>query len=169
MAFQDCLAQPVPGVALDIGASPGGWTSFLSDRPGWQVVACDPGELDQAVVGRSNVTHLRCMVQTVDWSALPGLGSTPFRLIVCDMNGLDCRDEMRLMLSLLPLMQPEGGLLVVTLKLPQKCSPAQAEKLSLESTAILHESGRCEVSDSIWLLANRNNERTLVVSVGPAH
>ena len=164
-AFARCLSQRDPCVALDIGASPGGWSAFLSEQRGWEVMACDPGKLDASVVSRSNVTHLQCMVQSVDWPSL-GLPERPFGLIVSDMNGLDCRDEMRLMLSIIEgQLRAGGGLLVVTLKLPQKCSPSQAEKLSRESIAILEGSGRCKVEDALWLLANRNNERTLVASV----
>ena len=52
------------------------------------------------------------------------------------MNGMDCRDEMRLLLGLAPLVQA-GGLLVVTLKLPAKVSEAHAAKLQGECVAVL--------------------------------
>jgi hypothetical protein len=111
-----------------------------------------------------------------------------FSLLTCDMNGMDCRDEMRLLLGLAPLVQA-GGLLVVTLKLPAKVSEAHAAKLQGECVAILEggsdgssggggvdggggggggvggggaATGAFRVCGSFWLLANRNSERTLV-------
>ena len=97
---------------------------------------------------------------------------------------MDCRDEMRLLLGLAPLVRA-GGLLVVTLKLPAKVSEAHAAKLQGECVAILEGGsggsgsggggggvdggstgvgggGAFRVCGSYWLLANRNSERTLV-------
>ncbi|CAL8461741.1 g1272 [Coccomyxa elongata] len=45
------------GLAIDIGAAPGGWTSFLAERC-TRVLAVDPAEMNSAAL-RKNVTHLR--------------------------------------------------------------------------------------------------------------
>lgn len=44
--------------ALDIGASPGGWTAFLAEKFD-KVIAVDPGALDETVLARPNVTHIK--------------------------------------------------------------------------------------------------------------
>ena len=189
--------------ALDVGASPGGWTWYLAQHPFARVFAVDPGALAPAVAAAPNVTHLQEWVQAVDWAAQHGgaaataggarTGSSSsstaaalpgFSLLTCDMNGMDCRDEMRLLLGLAPLVRA-GGLLVVTLKLPAKVSEAHAAKLQGECVAILEGGsggsgsggggggvdggstgvgggGAFRVCGSYWLLANRNSERTLV-------
>ncbi|HEX3779431.1 MAG TPA: SAM-dependent methyltransferase [Pseudonocardiaceae bacterium] len=52
------LRLPARGSAVDLGASPGGWTSILL-RHGLEVWAVDPGDLDQRLVGRPRVHHER--------------------------------------------------------------------------------------------------------------
>ena len=91
----------------------------------------------------------------------------PCDLVACDMNGMDCRDVMRLMLTVVPYMKRGSALLVVTLKLPHKCSQGQAEKQMSEAVAILEDSGIFLVTDRRWLLANSNNERTVVAKMLP--
>jgi hypothetical protein len=49
--------------AIDVGASPGGWTSYLADSCGYHVVAIDPAELHPDVQARPGVHHLRCRSQ----------------------------------------------------------------------------------------------------------
>ena len=45
-----------PAIAIDIGASPGGWTDLLSRHVHSRVIALDPGDL---AFTRSNVVHMR--------------------------------------------------------------------------------------------------------------
>ena len=173
---------------LDVGASPGGWTKFVSDelgnvvqddagkRTGGIVVACDPGEMSLSVLSQTNVKHLQCKIENVkDWSStVPevfGENITQhvgFDLLLCDMNGMDPRDLARLMVSLGNeyVCQSKESLLVVTLKLPAKVSENHANKLMKESIAILENSGVWIVKEKFWLFANRSNERTLVARRG---
>ena len=67
------------------------------------VIACDPAALDANVLQRPNVIHQRCRVEQVDWTAI-SRAESGFALLCCDMNGMDARDLMRLMLTLAPLM-----------------------------------------------------------------
>jgi len=48
-------------LAVDVGAAPGGWTGYLAalDHTDTSVVAIDPASLEEAVLARSNVCHLR--------------------------------------------------------------------------------------------------------------
>eukprot|EP00903_Cladosiphon_okamuranus_P009874 g9380.t1 len=48
--------------AIDIGAAPGGWTSFLASKCR-RVLSVDPAELDPAVLALPNVVHVRRVIQ----------------------------------------------------------------------------------------------------------
>lgn len=51
--------QVTPGdVAVEIGSAPGGAAQLLLDR-GAQVIAVDPADLDEAIVGHPKLTHLK--------------------------------------------------------------------------------------------------------------
>ncbi|CAN0568477.1 unnamed protein product, partial [Ectocarpus sp. 12 AP-2014] len=43
---------------IDIGAAPGGWTSFLASKCR-RVLSVDPAELDPAVLALPNVVHVQ--------------------------------------------------------------------------------------------------------------
>ena len=66
------------GRALDLGAAPGGWTRVLAKR-GMEVVAVDPGALDERVAQLPTVTHIRGKAEEA-----ADLGT--FDLLVNDMN-----------------------------------------------------------------------------------
>ncbi len=74
------VTLPDHGVAVDLGAAPGGWTRILR-RAGLRVIAVDPGELDERLGGDGQITH-------VPQTAGPFLGRTtePFDLVVNDMR-----------------------------------------------------------------------------------
>ncbi len=102
------------GVALDLGAAPGGWTRVLVER-GLSVVAVDPAELHSSIASRPEVTHHRMRVQD-----LPRAGSLPrFDVVTNDMR-IDARDSARSMRGIRRLLSPMGGTGVVTLKLPTR-------------------------------------------------
>jgi 23S rRNA (cytidine2498-2'-O)-methyltransferase len=103
------LELPTDGLALDMGAAPGGWTRLLATH-GLRVIAVDPAELDPRVLALPNVTHMRTTVETY----LPG--REPFDVIVNDMR-MDARDSARVMLTAAKLLKPKG-FVVMTLKLP---------------------------------------------------
>ncbi len=52
------IAMPTHGVALDLGAAPGGWTRVLR-RAGQYVTAIDPGDLDARLADDPGVRHRR--------------------------------------------------------------------------------------------------------------
>lgn len=111
---------PNRGVALDLGASPGGWTRVLRRR-GQYVTAIDPGDLDARVLEDKGVRHLRMTAEAY-------LREEPerFDIIVNDMR-MDARDSARLMLAYAPLLYRHGAA-IMTLKLPEKSTPAQQKK-----------------------------------------
>ncbi len=110
--------------ALDLGAAPGGWTAFLSERiasaspdgdrdmtSAGSIIAVDPGALHPSVSSRPNVIHYRLLLQ----QAMPELlkfGGCD--LVVCDM----CIEPLAiygLIKQIAPVMA-RGAPLVLTLK-----------------------------------------------------
>ncbi len=105
------IMLPPRGVALDLGASPGGWTRVLRQHEQY-VTAVDPGELDPRVAQDPAVRHLRMTAEAY-------LANEPdrFDLIVNDMR-MDARDSARLMVDYADCLYPVAGQVIMTLKLP---------------------------------------------------
>jgi 23S rRNA (cytidine2498-2'-O)-methyltransferase len=102
---------PPHGVALDLGAAPGGWTRVLR-QAGQYVTAVDPGELDARLTSDKGIRHLRMTAQNY-------LHGDPdqFDVIVNDMR-MDARESARLMTAFARCLQPHG-VIIMTLKLPE--------------------------------------------------
>ena len=113
------LQLPATGVALDMGAAPGGWTRLLAAH-GLRVIAVDPAELDPRVETLPNITHIRTTVENY----LPTRES--FDVILNDMR-MDARDSARVMLMAAKFLKPKG-FAVMTLKLPEKGMGEVAQK-----------------------------------------
>ncbi|MCU0548561.1 MAG: methyltransferase domain-containing protein [Leptolyngbya sp. Prado105] len=106
------LTLPTQGRALDLGASPGGWTRVLR-QIGLSVVAVDPGDLADALHSDPKVSHSRQLVQQY----VPNCRDR-FDLIVNDMR-MDAADSAKNMRAASQVLKP-GGLAIMTLKLPGK-------------------------------------------------
>ncbi|MEP0919622.1 hypothetical protein NC981_22595 [Leptolyngbya sp. DQ-M1] len=106
------LKLPTAGLALDLGASPGGWTRILR-KLGLSVVAVDPGDLAESLRLDSNITHHRQLVQQY----LPSCRDR-FDLIVNDMR-MDAVDSAKNMIAASKTLK-EDGMAIMTLKLPSK-------------------------------------------------
>ncbi|GGA24970.1 SAM-dependent methyltransferase [Paenibacillus physcomitrellae] len=97
--------------ALDIGAAPGGWTSFLLER-GLSVTAVDPADMNPELLKNPNLTYIKKNADSVAFE------QNQFDLLVCDMSWspkLTARLVIDLLYSLVP-----GGTAVVTIKLLSK-------------------------------------------------
>jgi len=103
------LELPAEGRALDIGASPGGWTKVLAEHLA-EVVAVDPGELDPRVLELANVRHLS--VRSEALLQIPDIGR--FDIITNDMN-MDPDKSADVLCELAELLKP-GGIAVMTVK-----------------------------------------------------
>ncbi|RXZ81958.1 SAM-dependent methyltransferase [Paenibacillaceae bacterium] len=104
------LALPLAGFtrALDIGASPGGWTSLLLER-GLQVTAVDPADLHPSLSGHERLRYLK--KNAADITFEPG----SFDLFVCDMSWSPMQ-MCKLVLDLHPALVT-GGSAIITVKL----------------------------------------------------
>ncbi len=103
---------PERGVALDLGASPGGWTRILREREQY-VTAVDPGSLHPSIAADKGVRHLR-MTAEAYLTAEPDT----FDIIVNDMR-MDGRDSARLMVEYAACLYAHG-IVVMTVKLPER-------------------------------------------------
>lgn len=151
------IELPARGVALDLGASPGGWTRILRQR-GQYVTAIDPGDLDARVLEDKGVRHLRMTAESY-------LREPPdhFDVIVNDMR-MDARDSARLMVDFAPYLY-RHGVAIVTLKLPDKMPAAQQRKTLDGALEILQQ--RYNVVGARQLFHNRS-EVTVALRPAPA-
>lgn len=140
------IPLPERGVALDLGASPGGWTRILR-KHGQYVTAVDPGELDARMMEDKGVRHLRMTAEAY-------LREPPdrFDLIVNDMR-MDARDSARLMVGYAPYLYRHGAV-IMTLKLPERSSPAQQRKTLEDALAVVKQ--KYEVIGARQLFHNRS-------------
>ena len=105
------IQLPARGRALDLGASPGGWTRILRQH-GLEVVAVDPADLDPCLRGDTGIRHVRTTAGA--WLAE---ATDRFDVIVNDMR-MEPEMSVGLMLEAAERLTP-GGMLIVTLKLTQ--------------------------------------------------
>ena len=110
------IAPPADGLALDIGAAPGGWTRVLRQK-GMHVVAVDPADLAPALERDHYVKHLRFPIQHY-------APTDTFDLIVNDLK-MDARDSIEVILAMRPYLNA-GGAAVITLKLPKHGETARS-------------------------------------------
>ncbi|MCB0042453.1 MAG: hypothetical protein M9936_20900 [Caldilinea sp.] len=106
------IVLPPRGVALDLGASPGGWTRVLRQADQY-VTAIDPGDLDPRLGSDAGVRHKRMTAE-----AYLAAGPDSFDLIVNDMR-MDGRDSARLMVAFAPYLY-RHGIAIMTVKLPEQ-------------------------------------------------
>jgi 23S rRNA (cytidine2498-2'-O)-methyltransferase len=100
---------PTGSSALDLGASPGGWTRIIRTH-GLRVTAVDPGDLHAAIVADRQVTHARTTAGQFLQSS-----TEFFDLIVNDMR-MDAVRTAQVMVKARDRLRPDG-LAIVTFKL----------------------------------------------------
>jgi 23S rRNA (cytidine2498-2'-O)-methyltransferase len=133
------------GVALDIGAAPGGWTKVLVDY-GYDVIAVDPGDLHPDLQNNPKIKHFKTRIENLEFENY-------FDIIVNDMN-IDSQVTAQIMNSLSPMLKDEG-ICIVTLKLPNKSEDKIAESLAILSNCY-------DVLDTKSLFHNRQEVTTFI-------
>lgn len=97
--------------ALDIGAAPGGWTSFLLER-GLKVTAVDPARMEPSVLQLPHLTFLQKNAGEVKFRI------SEFDVLVCDMSWSP--KQMAKLVTGLLYSLASGGTAIVTIKLMHK-------------------------------------------------
>lgn len=121
------LLIPATGVAIDLGAAPGGWTRILRQR-GLTVWAVDPADLDPRLASDSGIHHIRS-------TAGPFLAVTDLEadLVVNDMR-MDTELSVSVMRGAGRRLKP-GGMMIQTLKIaPHGALPTVRRALSALSS-----------------------------------
>ncbi|MCL9662320.1 SAM-dependent methyltransferase [Paenibacillus hunanensis] len=128
--------------ALDVGAAPGGWTSFLLEH-GMHVTAVDPAKMHPSLQNHPQLKTVRRNAADVKFSA------GEFDLLVCDMSWSP-KLTARLVIDLLDAVQP-GGTVIVTVKLMHK-KPLAVIREVMES----FEEARLQIQRAKQLFHNRD-------------
>jgi 23S rRNA (cytidine2498-2'-O)-methyltransferase len=97
--------------ALDIGAAPGGWTSFLLDR-GLHVTAIDPARLHESLMVHPRLTYYSKKIAEMKFE------NHIFDLIVCDMS-FSPKHTVNDLITVIHTLK-KGGRLLMTVKLMHK-------------------------------------------------
>ncbi|MHA6529013.1 SAM-dependent methyltransferase [Paenibacillus sp. BAC0078] len=128
--------------AVDIGASPGGWTSFLLER-GLKVTAVDPALMHESLRNNPKLKILRKNAGEVKFR------DNEFDLLVCDMSWSP-KLMAKLVTGLLHSLSP-GGTAIVTVKLMHKKPMAVIKEI-----IAMFEGERMQVQRAKQLFHNRD-------------
>jgi hypothetical protein len=163
------------GAAMDLGASPGGWTQILALEMAFQVVvAVDPAKLATRVTQLPNVLHLPTTLELADYNA-PAQGLEGYSMLVCDAS--------RTYSGLLEMLPKHvlkraswclPAVFVVTMKFPFKTPGSiqshvdvlheQLPQQLRDMAAIMYPNNNAVVPSFrlVHLMANSDSERTLL-------
>lgn len=154
-----CLVATCGGVAVDIGASPGGWSAVLATHCD-KVYAVDPAEL--AEPRANNVIHLQAKAEDCLPELLPNVENITF--LVCDMNA----SPRNVLALIIPLVQylAHGAVVIVTLKnfIGNQCKTTKGQAIwnGIVEDAVHEFKQHLRDVDMIHLFSNGLQERTMI-------
>ena len=126
------VTLPSQGLALDLGAAPGGWTRMLLEA-GMQVVAVDPAKLDARLSRQPHLEHYRGYAEDYLEEAIKR--HRKFNVITNDMR-MDAREAARLLVQASACLLRDGFIISV-LKLPHETSEIDPLKNLNEALRLL--------------------------------
>ena len=126
------VSLPSQGLALDLGAAPGGWTRILLGA-GMQVVAVDPAKLDARLSRQPQLEHYRGYAENYFEDAIKR--RSKFNVITNDMR-MDAREAARLLVQASVCLLSDGFIISV-LKLPHETSEIDPLKNLSEALKLL--------------------------------
>lgn len=149
---------PTSGIAIDVGAAPGGWTQILAKKMKL-VIAIDPAELHESLQSVENIRHVQKMSQDTEEDMKSILAGQQVDLICCDAN----RHPVQLKEMLEPTMPylRVGGTIIVTLKFRGRGAHKSVAANELVKEALGDGFGDIKC---LFLLANTQNERTIIAT-----
>lgn len=149
-------------IALDIGASPGGWSEVLAARGYTRVIAVDNGALASSLL--PSVEHWRMKGEEAIQELMNAEGAMytqKISIYTCDMN-VELMETVDLFLSALPLLSAEFCA-VLTLKRTARNRQVW-ETRKAEGMVKLKQFLPNHSVDEIHLIANTPNETCLIIS-----
>lgn len=111
--FESFDVPNVHGLAIDLGAAPGGWTQVLVEQ-GFSVIAIDPANLDPSVKANPKVTHFKGTSQDF----IEQSSDIKFDLMVNDMK-MSIKPSVAIFHALSTNLS-SYGFGIITLKLPKE-------------------------------------------------
>ena len=114
------IRLPTDGLAVDLGAAPGGWTRILLEN-GMRVIAVDPANLSSKLDKHPNLTHFRGLAQNFLKE-----NASHIDVLVNDMK-MDTLKSVSIMNEMSSSIK-DGGLAIITFKLPQSKKTAVLNK-----------------------------------------
>lgn len=126
------VTLPSQGLALDLGAAPGGWTRMLLEA-GMQVVAVDPAKLDARLLRQPRLDHYRGYAEDYLEEAIKR--RRKFNVITNDMR-MDAREAARLLVQASACLLSDG-FIISALKLPHETSEIDPLKNLNEALSLL--------------------------------
>lgn len=153
-------------LVIDVGASPGGWTQYLS-AISRKVLAIDPGELHDRVLKLDNVVHIAAVIesnfaQAALKNATATIEQNCITACVCDINvSADVTAELLSNHVLSHLRACKETFVVITLKLMKGPKQRHIDYAVTTVINILSKSN-CNEFKVVHLNSNSSNERTVV-------
>ena len=140
------IKLPEKGVAIDLGAAPGGWTRVLRQHSNeMMVLAIDPGDLHESLSEDWGIHHKRTTAEQYMRTLTP---KSKFDVLVNDMR-MDSWRSAQVMTSYARYLTP-NGIGIMTIKLPQHFP----EKVYKDAFTTLEQ--RYEILGARQLFHNRN-------------
>ncbi len=172
------------GLAVDVGASPGGWSLKLAHMGYKRVLAVDPGHLDESVMREGCIEHLPYVVQSGEVSrALEEVvykEKLRLRMLVCDVN-FEPQEAARVISEhCLPFLEgidqatsTTPSFVILTFKMLKHPQPRHIQAAEISCRSIFEEAHRKASESSagqtghwrfttLHLSANSTNERTFI-------
>jgi hypothetical protein len=148
--------------AIDIGASPGGWSYFMRiDRRCSRVISVDMGLLAQPIP--EGVEHWRMKgADAIDRLLNDSINHSSIHLYACDMN-CDPNDSVSLFMRAQPLMATES-IAVITFKRTER-NKERWGTIKSKCIAMLRSSGRITNLTEVHFIANTPNETTVLIEL----
>jgi 23S rRNA (cytidine2498-2'-O)-methyltransferase len=148
------VSLPSRGLALDLGAAPGGWTRLLLEA-GMNVVAVDPAKLDSRLVRQPHLEHYRGYAEVYLEEAIKR--RRKFDVITNDMR-MDAREAARLLVEASTCLHTDG-FIISMLKLPHATLEIDPVKNLSEALRLLH--GHFGIVQARQLFHNRQEVTVL--------
>jgi 23S rRNA (cytidine2498-2'-O)-methyltransferase len=126
------ITLPSQGLALDLGAAPGGWTRILLEA-GMQVVSVDPAKLDARLSKHPHLEQYRGYAEDYLEEAIKR--RRKFDVITNDMR-MDAREAARLLVQASSCLLRDGFIISV-LKLPHEAPEIDPLKNLKEALGLL--------------------------------